>query len=278
MNKEAVDYYRSLSHRVEEFCHPLEEYLGITLFIYFKFFHDSTYITFSNDIDLTEEYCFNIDKDEFYFQDYLDNESIKSRFITWPQEPNNQGTQVVFNRNYWHGINILRINSDNVEGCSFSSNINNPRINDFFIRNSSILEKFAEYFKFVFSDAIMLGDKHKAIYKSGFNFYLPQYEVKKAPDIRGFLETIGMGGSDIKINGKTIHITLREKECLELMDKGYTAKEIGQELLINHRTVETHTNNIKHKTGLYFKQDLIKFYRNFLSDDIHKIIYGENHE
>ena len=35
MNKEAVEYYRSLSSSVETFCQPLSEYLGISLFIYF---------------------------------------------------------------------------------------------------------------------------------------------------------------------------------------------------------------------------------------------------
>jgi len=75
-----------------------------------------------------------------------------------------------------------------------------------------------------------------------------------------------------------MRITLREKQCLELMDKGYSLKEIGKELLLSHRTIETHINNIKHKTGYYYKHDLTKLYRDFLSENIPILDYGQNHE
>ncbi len=277
MNKEAVEYYRSLSSSVETFCQPLSEYLGISLFIYFRIYHNSTYITLSNDINLTQEYCFNVDKDSLYFQEYLENDT-KSRFILWPKDPINLGTQIVFNKNYWHGLNILKLHDDYVEGCSFLSHVDNSRIHEFFIRNSNVLEKFAEYFKVVFADSIAQGSKHKAIFKSGFDFYLPKHEIRKPLDIRGFLEKIGIGGDDVKLNGKIMRITLREKQCLELMDKGYSLKEIGKELLLSHRTIETHINNIKHKTGYYYKHDLTKLYRDFLSENIPILDYGQNHE
>lgn len=74
---------------------------------------------------------------------------------------------------------------------------------------------------------------------------------------------MGIGGGNIKINGNTINITLREKQCLELMDRGYSIKEIGQELLISHRTIETHINNIKHKTNFYNRADLIRAFRQY---------------
>lgn len=262
-NKKAVELLSRFSQSIKNFCCPLNEYLGISLFIYFKIYHDATYITLSNDFNLTEEYCLNIHNDNLYFQRYLEKES-KSRFILWPQEPNNLGMRIFFNRNYWHGLNILRLNNDNIEGCSFLSNKDNPRINEFFIKNCHILEKFAEYFKVIFASEISQCNEYRARFKDGFNFYLPPYDLKKQPDINGFFKTIGIKGERIKIKNQIIHFTIKEMQCLELMAKGYTLREIGKELLLSHRTIETHLNNIKNKTGYYYKSDLTRLYSDFI--------------
>jgi DNA-binding NarL/FixJ family response regulator len=49
---------------------------------------------------------------------------------------------------------------------------------------------------------------------------------------------------------REIHFTKREKEVLKLVCKGMTNKEIGNELDISVRTVETHRQSIQDKTGL----------------------------
>ncbi len=62
-----------------------------------------------------------------------------------------------------------------------------------------------------------------------------------------------------------MHLSNSEKECLKLWANGYTIKEIGKERLISPRTVETHLNRIKEKTGLNYKNELIKSWnKNFL--------------
>ena len=38
MNREAIEYYKSISTIMENFCRPLNDYLGVSLFIYFKAF------------------------------------------------------------------------------------------------------------------------------------------------------------------------------------------------------------------------------------------------
>lgn len=44
-------------------------------------------------------------------------------------------------------------------------------------------------------------------------------------------------------------ITKREREVLDLMCHGLTAKEIGCRLGISHRTVEEHNAHVRKKTG-----------------------------
>ncbi|MFD0590737.1 response regulator [Paenibacillus sp. GCM10027627] len=51
----------------------------------------------------------------------------------------------------------------------------------------------------------------------------------------------------------------REKEILEWLAKGYTNKEIGEQLFISVKTVETHRSHLMEKLGLKTRPELIKF-------------------
>ncbi|MFI4919338.1 MAG: LuxR C-terminal-related transcriptional regulator [Legionellales bacterium] len=59
-----------------------------------------------------------------------------------------------------------------------------------------------------------------------------------------------------KLNGITL--TRREIECLRLTVKGYTAKKTAKVLQISHRTIEEYLTNIRTKTGIKSKAELIE--------------------
>lgn len=61
---------------------------------------------------------------------------------------------------------------------------------------------------------------------------------------------------------KGINLTKRERECLCLTVKGYTAKRIARELDISHRTVEEYITNIRIKIGVSTKSELIEIVMN----------------
>jgi len=60
-------------------------------------------------------------------------------------------------------------------------------------------------------------------------------------------------------NSKLSSLTKREREILKLIAEGMSYKEIGTELFISVRTVETHKNNILQKLELKSTIDLVKF-------------------
>ncbi len=60
-------------------------------------------------------------------------------------------------------------------------------------------------------------------------------------------------------NTKLGNLTKREREILKLIADGLSYKEIGAELFISVRTVETHKNNILQKLELKSTIDLVKF-------------------
>ncbi|NNC81666.1 MAG: response regulator transcription factor [Acidimicrobiales bacterium] len=51
----------------------------------------------------------------------------------------------------------------------------------------------------------------------------------------------------------------REREVLQLVARGHTYKEIGEELFISPKTVENHVRNILKKLQLNRKQELIRY-------------------
>ena len=261
-NKQAIEYQQKVSSRIVDFCKPLNDYLGISLFTYFKIYpKESSYITFSNDVKLTREYCTKVHNDTIYFQQYLEGVN-KSKVILWPKDPLNLATNLVFKRGYWHGLNIItQIDNEVIEGCGFVSHKDNPRINELYLKHYDVLKKFIEQFKFTFADVITNAEPCKAKYKNGFIHDLPEYNKNDVPDIQAFLRAIGANSNSLNIDGQIIQLTKREMQCLELVDKGCSAKLIGRELLLSPRTIESHLDNIRQKTGVHHKHDLIKLYR-----------------
>jgi DNA-binding CsgD family transcriptional regulator len=61
----------------------------------------------------------------------------------------------------------------------------------------------------------------------------------------------------IKINDKIIYLTEREKQCLNYLIEGRSAKETAYFLKISTRTVETYLNNLRQKTNCKTKIKLI---------------------
>lgn len=63
----------------------------------------------------------------------------------------------------------------------------------------------------------------------------------------------------IKDEVRAVHLTLREKQIIELMENDLSNKEISSQLSISIRTVETHRKNIFRKTGTNNVLSLVKW-------------------
>jgi two-component system response regulator NreC len=54
-------------------------------------------------------------------------------------------------------------------------------------------------------------------------------------------------------------LTPREREVLTYIAEGHTNREIAQELVISHKTVDRHRENIMRKLNLHSRVDLVKY-------------------
>ena len=61
----------------------------------------------------------------------------------------------------------------------------------------------------------------------------------------------------VRTNRGKVVLTPRELDCLYYALIGFTAKVTARLLNISHRTVETHIENIKNKTGCFSRLEII---------------------
>jgi DNA-binding NarL/FixJ family response regulator len=62
-----------------------------------------------------------------------------------------------------------------------------------------------------------------------------------------------------KTKGEAQPLSAREREVLQLVARGHTYKEIGEELYISAKTVENHVRNILGKLQLNRRQELVRY-------------------
>jgi DNA-binding CsgD family transcriptional regulator len=253
-NKQAIEYYQSISSQIVEFCKPLNDYLGISFFIYSRVYKKTSQYSFiSNDLKVTQDHINNVHYSNVFFRDYLNNKS-KYQNILWPSEPQNDAMEAYFKHGHWHGVSLISQTEEYIEGVGFLADKDNHRINDFYIRNISLLEKYVDHFKAHFKNNIIAkSHDNLAKFSQGCDFYIPPKVEIDAKKIDDFMRASGLKSPPL--------LTKREMQCLELVDKGCSAKIIGRELLLSPKTIENHLNNIRQKTGLYHRHDLVKFYR-----------------
>ena len=81
-----------------------------------------------------------------------------------------------------------------------------------------------------------------------------------SPSVAGFLVRRHQRASALKEEKKGLAVlTPTERRILRLVAENKTNKEIGYELFISHRTVETHRHHICEKLGLSGNRALLKF-------------------
>ena len=243
------------SSEVDGICLPIKK-LGITIFNYLKSFNDGTQINFSNNRVWIEDYY----KLELYrsslFEHHPDN--YETGVFLWPYNINNikfiKHIKTKFNSG--NGITIIEKKPDGCEFFSFSGNINDRWLINFYINNLAVLKKFTFYFKHVFNNTLKKAKKNKIILpRSWGQLTLENYNILfSTQDHISELRKIVNQSSPWNI---AEILSNREMEIVKQLMLGKTAKEIGRFLRISYRTVEKHLENIKLKLNCNNKTKIV---------------------
>ncbi|MDQ2994977.1 MAG: helix-turn-helix transcriptional regulator [Pseudomonadota bacterium] len=157
----------------------------------------------------------------------------------------------------YNALFIIERKTDHYRFCGFGAKQSEKSVFNFYINSMPLLESFIENFEFQCRHLIQTDSENNLI-------QLPSYNQKKIITT----DTSTQSGSYLQLNNL---ITFREMECLELIAHGYTMKNAAKKLTISPRTVEMHLRNIKEKSGLHTKNQLVDIWHRINASQVTNI-------
>lgn len=257
------------SQRVNEVCKRPLESIGITYFNYLKINNqDSSRALLTNNAEWIEHFY----KTELYRSVETVNieHLLPKGYFLW-SELNTDDAIYKEGREFFNidnGITFVIKHKTYTYLYIFASTKNNPRINDFYLRNIDLLRQFILYFNDQAHDLIQLANSNPILLPEQ-QPWAQKLQVKHNELIQQQRDNFY---SHIKINNyclpggvqNDIILTKKQAECLGYLLTGATSKQIAKMMKVSPRTIEAHIDTIKDKLfssyGKRFtKRDLIAF-------------------
>jgi len=170
-------------------------------------------------------------------------------------EPSSEHQRILYEQNLWHFLLIYERTETEGSFFFFGTTRDNSEVLNYYINYPNVFDHFIFHFKEKLSPFLTLR-KDKCIQLK----IDPLAGVKH--DKNGLLESFYDKTKVSKFYlGETFNntsLSKREAECLSQLVHGKTAKEIAKALKLSPRTVEYFLENIKTKTGIPNKSDLIQ--------------------
>lgn len=233
--------YRS----VTEICKPLEK-INTCGFIFMRHFRDGRFIDLSNQMEWSDYFLNNYMQKKYPATAISDHMYIAKGVSLWSLNQNNmiwrEGEDLF---NFGNGISIAINKEKYTDIFCFYTHQDHYEMNDFYISNLALLKKFSDYFLEKAQPLIKRGFHNPLVTPKDYSKNInPVDQKKKEKSLNEFLCTIDPTYRRII---KTRQITNKELACIHLCAKGKSAKQIGEELFVSSRTVETHLKNAKLK-------------------------------
>ena len=261
--KPIIDYNLNIKNNLLEICRPLFDNFDITYFEYAHISQNGQVFYLCTNQNWLE---FSLENKMFDDKEHVEFCSIakinKQRYVLW-NGLDLEKTSLLSNYyefNIWNGLTINEIEEHNFYTYSFATSINNKSINNFFINNFEVFDRFISYFKQKLNS--LLSNKAVYLYATPLITDINKINSHKK-NIEIFTDQTTIDKYLIIVDNNKIFLTKKDLLCLRMLASGKTMKEIGSQLGISARTVETHLNTIKNKTGLLFKGQLIDFFRKY---------------
>lgn len=249
--------FLSLSQEIIEICKPLETF-HIHHFTYQEHFNDGSKVSLSNKPRWIEDY-YNLN----LFQSSLFEDkpsTYQSRYDVWYGDYDldvYRHGKLYYNTT--HGISIVEAQSESCEFYLFSTAAEHHQAIGYLAKNIDILYHFVAYFRERANKLLKKARENKIIQPFAFreNMIISiDDEIKK----RDFFAQTSIKKYILKIGSHSGYLTQREFDCLNLLVKRKTAKEIAKALNLSSRTVEYYLERIKLKLNCDSRSQLIDLF------------------
>ncbi|OJW47101.1 MAG: hypothetical protein BGO67_10345 [Alphaproteobacteria bacterium 41-28] len=254
-SSQTLEYLKSLTGIVDSFCQPLKS-VGIQFFTYSRLYEGGKGIFLCNNDQWYETKFQNdlFDQNGFVtVRNLYRNDFTKSIFTGAPSKEIKL-LEFLYNLDFWNSIDLYKYEEEYKEVFHFASNRENVQIMNFYVNNISFLENFAYYFREKISKKIL--EAPKDIYiriRKNANPII----IEDAKELCINSELSSSHKFTLHLNGKWISFSQRQIQCLSLLYRGKTAKEIGLILNLSYRTIESYLDTLRLKLECHTRKQII---------------------
>jgi len=266
-DEKVIRYNQAKAESIARICNVLFEKLKVTTFEYCHFFDNGTCLYVSTNPEWHEHYIRDYIRQPFIKGHLQQIFNEKTRFHRWdvsPHLPKEENlAQFISDRRrfgLWHDFTLYEHHDHSLEAWSFSTSESNYALVNFYHNNLDIITRFIMYFRQEATEVITISSSDKMINVAKENLFLrsDQAEIKINGAKESIIELFPIKKYSWDIFGRQVSLTRRELECMCHLSCGLGKKEVARQMGgIKARTVDTHENNIKNKTGIY-RPDLLK--------------------
>jgi DNA-binding CsgD family transcriptional regulator len=158
-----------------------------------------------------------------------------------------------------NGITLCFKRDGYSEYFCFASSRENLNIVGFYLNHLDVLEAFSKFFLEKAHKMIEMETEHKIyIPNDGHLINMDVPVINQKNDFDSFSSEEFVPSLINNPYGIDIQFTKNEIRCLTWLRKGLTAKEMGMEMDLSHRTVEDYINSIKYKLNCDRKSQIIR--------------------
>jgi DNA-binding CsgD family transcriptional regulator len=257
-NKNALEYSLKATRPIESSCHFFTDPLGLTTFGYKRIYDTGRYLFISTNQDWLTYHYQTIRDHGTFFKKAMDLAYFNQSYITsWPYKPEDHFLEALNHFGMWYGINFYKRYENYIELFTFSTSENRPNITSLYLNTIPYFEKFIKYFKLKNREILNIHDVSNLAFID-HTFPTTLVAPHETVILRDITKKIEPQSLLIEQGNNIIPLTVRESDCIKLLRKGITIKEIASFLELSPRTVETYINNVKEKTGCNNKSTLLK--------------------
>lgn len=259
-------YITKYSNRIRKTTQPLRDYFNIGYFTYHHIDKEGKYTVLVDRPDWAEHYV----SEKIYLNDpYLRQPKVYESGICLVENHGSEGyKEIVFSAgkkvlDMDMGVFLIQKQEDSVEFFGFTGKRGACSLEKIYMNHPHLLKSFAKHFKKELGPILrqMYQDTSSLIDLKGSDFFVSE-PICKDIDLKskqGFLEQLGMKSELEKFK----KMSVRERQCLQLLLEGRSSKETGAILGLSARTVEFYFENIKNKLSCWSKLEVLETAKNF---------------
>lgn len=259
LNKSAIEYNKASIPALDLIVRPFLESLGLTHFSYTRYTNGRNYLSVSLDTSMVERFYANGMDKHILPEQYLFPENHKASML-WDLLDDYEPTLYMASIGYAHGYSAFVRNGDFVESMHFATDPGNNQQNKLYMSRPDLFDRFMVFFKDRARDIINPTDE-RMLFKFRDDAVLDLNKTLGGLDHTEISKTLIARRFEFQFQGRQFYLSLAELETLQALAQGMSIKMIGRVLDKSPRTVETHLNNIKDKSLIISREDLLKLYQ-----------------